>query len=234
MWLGGKCRDCKTPISIRYPLIELTTGLLFLACALYFRTPSEIVKYCSLSFLLLGLIFTDIDHQLLPDAMTLPGTVLGLAFSFLVWVQGIPGWMPKPQSPLHLRFISFFHACVGAAVGAGLIYLVGELYFRLRGREGMGFGDVKLMALIGAFLGMRLALFTIFAASLTGALTGLGAMLMVFLKRRRRYRNSGRAWQSARVLYAGFPIPFGVFLGSMALVAAFFGNFILNWYWNQF
>jgi leader peptidase (prepilin peptidase)/N-methyltransferase len=105
----------------------------------------------------------------------------------------------------------------------------------------MGFGDVKLMAMVGAFLGVTLTIFTIFAGSLVGSLFGLGTMLAVWVKRtRRRVRRQNesisaarrRAWQSARTVYRSYQMPFGVFLGSMAIAALFFGNAVLHWYWG--
>src|SRR5262249_49904287 len=122
--------------------------------------------------------------------------------------------------------------------GALFIYLAGEIYFRVRGIEGMGFGDVKLMAMVGAFLGWKLVLFTIFGASLLGSMVGIAVMLRVYSKRAKRLRArheppgdvSGRAWQSARLVLTGLPIPFGVFLGSMALFAMVWGDRIVNWY----
>jgi leader peptidase (prepilin peptidase) / N-methyltransferase len=109
---------------------------------------------------------------------------------------------------------------------------------RWRGAEGMGFGDVKLMAMVGAFLGMRLTIFTIFAASLTGSLFGLTTVFVVWLKRTQRFMRRladaqaarRRGWRSAQMVYQYYQIPFGVFLGSMAMIALFFGNQFLGWY----
>ena len=127
---------------------------------------------------------------------------------------------------------------LGAAVGASFIYGAGAIYLRWRGTEGMGFGDVKLMAMVGAFLGMKLTVFTIFTASLAGSLFGLTTVLVVWLKRTHRFmkrlanaqRLGAAAWQSAQVVYRNYQMPFGVFLGSMALFAFFFGNRFLRWY----
>jgi leader peptidase (prepilin peptidase)/N-methyltransferase len=112
------------------------------------------------------------------------------------------------------------------------------MYLRWRGIEGMGFGDVKLMAMVGAFLGMKLTIFTIFAASLAGSFFGLSAVLAVWVKRTRRFMKRlanaqaarRRGWQSAQIIYRHYQMPFGVFLGSMAMVAFFFGNQFLSWY----
>jgi leader peptidase (prepilin peptidase)/N-methyltransferase len=127
---------------------------------------------------------------------------------------------------------------LGAAVGASFIYGAGAMYLRWRGTEGMGFGDVKLMAMVGAFLGIKLTIFTIFTASLAGSIFGLAAVLIVWLKRTRRFMGRfatlqaarRRGWQSAQLMYRYYQMPFGVFLGSMALVALFAGNRFLHWY----
>jgi leader peptidase (prepilin peptidase)/N-methyltransferase len=124
-------------------------------------------------------------------------------------------------------------------VGASFIYGAGAIYLRARGIEGMGFGDVKLMGMVGAFLGVKLTVFTLFSASLLGSLAGLSTILLVWIKRtqRRRKRNHEslpaarrRAWKSASVVYRHYEMPFGVFLGTMALVAVFFGNALIRWY----
>jgi len=125
-------------------------------------------------------------------------------------------------------------------VGASFLYGAAAIYLRARGVEGMGFGDVKLMAMIGAFLGTRLTVLTIFAASLAGSIFGVSTVLAVWIKRTRRNATRGastlearrRAWQSARMALRYYEMPFGVFLGSMALLAFFFGNDLLHWYWG--
>ncbi|MGA9386570.1 MAG: A24 family peptidase, partial [Candidatus Sulfotelmatobacter sp.] len=114
----------------------------------------------------------------------------------------------------------------------------GAIYLRWRGAEGMGFGDVKLMAMVGAFLGMKLTIFTIFAGSLVGSMFGLTTVLVVWIKRTHRFTRRlqnlqaarRRGWQSAQMVYRHYQVPFGVFLGSMALLALFVGNQFLSWY----
>jgi leader peptidase (prepilin peptidase)/N-methyltransferase len=242
--LGGRCRHCKEKISPRYLMIELLTGLLFLACYARFGLTLSTLKYCVLAFLLLGLIFTDAETKLLPDKMTLPGLALGLIFSLLVPVndlasQFLPGMLNLPFSgDISARLLSLLDSLLGAALGASFIYGAGAIYLRWRGAEGMGFGDVKLMAMVGAFLGIKLTIFTIFTASLAGSFFGIATVFMVWLKRTRRFLKRltnaqaarRRAWQSAQVVYRNYQMPFGVFLGSMALVAFFFGNRFLQWY----
>ena len=242
--LRGRCRHCKTAISPRYLMIELLTGILFLSFYWYFGLTLSLLKYCTFGFLLLGLIFTDAETKLLPDKLTLPGLALGILFSLLVPVndlvsQLLPGRVALPLSgDLSVRLLSLLDSAIGAAVGAAFIYGAGAIYLRWRGAEGMGFGDVKLMAMVGAFLGMKLTVFTIFTASLAGSLFGLTTVLIVWFKRSHRFAKRlataqqarARAWQSAQVVYRNYQMPFGVFLGSMALVALFFGDRFIRWY----
>ena len=247
LFLRGRCRQCKAPISPRYLLIEVLTALLFLACAWHFGMTLATLKYCTLAFLLLGLIFTDAETKLLPDAMTLTGLGLGILFSLFVPVndlaaQFLPGVVQLPvSSDISSQLLSLADSLLGAVVGASFIYGAGAIYLRARGIEGMGFGDVKLMAMIGAFLGVKLTVFTIFTASIAGSIFGVSTIVLVWIKRTRRFVQRGhlsvrqarrRAWQSAQTVYRHYEMPFGVFLGSMAMVAFFFGQKFLDWYWR--
>jgi leader peptidase (prepilin peptidase)/N-methyltransferase len=242
--LRGRCRHCKVRISPRYLFVELLTAALFFGCYAYAGLTLTTLKYCVFGFLLLGLIFTDAETKLLPDKLTLPGLALGLLFSLLVPVhdlasQFLPGVVNLPFSAdLAGRLLSLLDSLLGAALGASFIYGAGAVYLRWRGAEGMGFGDVKLMAMVGAFLGMKLTIFTIFAASLAGSLFGLTTVLVVWIKRTHRFQRRlpnlqaarRRGWQSAQMVYRNYQMPFGVFLGSMALLALFMGNQFLRWY----
>jgi leader peptidase (prepilin peptidase)/N-methyltransferase len=241
--LGRRCRHCKTGISPRYLLIELLTGFLFLACYWYFGLTLATLKYCTFAFLLLGLIFTDAETKLLPDKLTLPGLALGIVFSLIVPVNDLASQFGRafvnlPNDELVARVLSLSDSLLGAAVGAAFIYGAGAIYLRWRGAEGMGFGDVKLMAMVGAFLGIRLTVFTIFTASIVGSLFGVSTVLVVWLKRTRRFMRHlanaqaarRRAWQSAQMVYRFYQMPFGVFLGSMAMLAFFFGDRCVRWY----
>ncbi|HSZ61734.1 MAG TPA: prepilin peptidase [Terriglobales bacterium] len=290
--LRGKCRACKQPISPRYLAIELATGLLFLACYSHFGLSLATLKCIVLGYLLLGLIFTDAETKLLPDAMTLPGLAVGILFSLVVPVNDlasriIPGMVsPALRSEISWRIWSLSDSLLGAAVGASFLYGAAAIYLRARGVEGMGFGDVKLMAMIGAFLGTKLTVLTIFTASLAGSLFGLTTIFAVWIKRLRRIRAHAahhsapigpdmvspalasqdialpsaasaetaspadpvlaplatpiavrlsprrRAWQSARLALRFYEMPFGVFLGGMALFSFVFGNRLLHWYWR--
>jgi leader peptidase (prepilin peptidase)/N-methyltransferase len=242
--LLGRCRHCKARISSRYLLVEVLTAVLFLVCYAYFGITLAMLKYCVFGFLLLGLIFTDAETKLLPDKLTLPGIALGVLFSLFVPVhdmasQFLPGMVNLPFSAdVAWRSFSLLDSLLGTAVGASFIYGAGAAYLRWRGSEGMGFGDVKLMAMVGAFLGIKLTVFTIFTASLAGSLFGLTTVLVVWIKRTHRFTRRlpnlraarQRGWQSAQMVYRHYQMPFGVFLGSMALLALFLGNQFLSWY----
>jgi leader peptidase (prepilin peptidase)/N-methyltransferase len=259
--LRGKCRSCKSRISPRYAIVELITGLLFVAAFLapqsswfeeHFRTavvksfpvdvaydPTAIsIRLCVLSFLLIGLIFTDAETKLLPDLLTKPGIVAGLAFSLWAAVEGPAGYFL--QSVENWRILSLLNSVAGAVMGSAFILGIALAYEALRGVEGMGRGDVKLMGLIGAFVGVKLTLLVLLLGSLIGSLFGILLILVVWRKRlaRRKARvrgepagkARGRAWKSATLIYRNFQIPFGVFLGIAALFAAFCGQGLIDWY----
>jgi leader peptidase (prepilin peptidase)/N-methyltransferase len=239
--LGGKCRSCKKPIASRYWIIELLTGLLFTACVLRFGVSLTALKFCIFSFLTLGLIFTDADTQLLPDALTIPGIWIGLLFAPFVPITGAAGLIDLFWGiTLDWRVYSSVNAMIAAALGAGFIYAAGELWFRLRGTEGMGFGDVKLMAMVGAFLGPRLTLLTIFLGSLSGSVIGLSLAIAAYRKRAARWKHApaevrkAKAQNATAAIMRRFPVPFGVFLGCGALLSAFFGDTLVNCYLGMF
>jgi len=237
--LRGRCRACHTRITPRYMIVELLLGLLFLACFAEFGLRLETLKWCSFSFLLLGLVFTDAETHLLPDKLTLPGLALGIAWSLLVAVPGPLGfYYDRSASP---ALLSLGDALIGAAVGAGFIYGTAAIYLRLRGAEGMGMGDVKLMAMVGAFLGAALTLFVLITASVLGGFYGAMIVLNIFRKRLSRYRRGpsrsspvARAWRAASLSLRYYEMPFGVLLGSTALFALFAGQRILIWYLGRF
>jgi leader peptidase (prepilin peptidase)/N-methyltransferase len=245
--LRGRCRNCQTSITPRYLVVELLTGAIFLASYWQFGLTFGLLKYCAFGFLLLGLIFTDAETMLLPDRMTLPGLALGLGLSLLVPVNDLVSQLLPGMISLHngshvsWQLVSLLDALMGAAIGSSFIYGVGAIYLRARGVEGMGFGDVKLMAMIGAFLGVRLTIFTLFAASIAGSLFGLWTVLAVWNKRTRRrmkrnresaQESRRRGWVSATIALRHYQMPFGVFLAGMAMLASLFGNDFLRWYWG--
>ena len=212
--LGGRCRKCKARISPMYPLVEFLTGLLFLACYLFFGMSVEFLKWSVFAALLVVLTITDIRERILPDKVNFLGLGLGLGLSLVTLpIDGTALWLSRRMFdfPPPLRALSFADAALGAAAASGLLWLVAEGYFRLRGREGMGLGDVKMMAMAGAFLGVQRALLTILLGSLLGSLIGAAVIAV------------GRKG-------ADFELPFGTFLGAGALLVVFFGSPALAWY----
>jgi leader peptidase (prepilin peptidase)/N-methyltransferase len=212
--LRGKCRNCKTKISAMYPAVELLTGILFLACYLVFGPSVEALKWAVFAALLVVLTITDLRERILPDEVNFFGLGAGLLFSFFtVPLDGTALWIssrwfdfPPPRMAL-----SFADAVLGAVAGSGLLWLVAEGYFRIRGREGMGLGDVKMMAAVGAFLGLKRTMMTVLAGSLLGSVIGI--LLISVSKKGRDYE-----------------LPFGTFLGAGALLVVFFGTSALRWY----
>jgi leader peptidase (prepilin peptidase)/N-methyltransferase len=245
LFLRGRCRACSARISPRYLTIELLTGGLFLLCYSRFGLTLGMLKCAVFGFLLLGLIFTDAETRLLPDKLTLPGLAIGLIFSLFVPVNDmlsilLPGTFAIPMTASSsMRVFSLMDSALGAIIGASFLYGAGAIYFRARGVEGMGFGDVKLMAMVGAFVGTRLTILTIFAASLAGSAFGLWTVLSVWVKRTERRRRAfheeppiarKKAWSSAVVALRRYQMPFGVFLGTMGLMAFLFGQRFLVLY----
>jgi leader peptidase (prepilin peptidase)/N-methyltransferase len=212
--LGGKCRGCKTPISPIYPLVELLTALLIYACYRTFGLTAEGLKWAVFSALMIVLVFTDLRERILPDVVNYTGFALGLLLSlFTVPADGTAGWIAGRvfDFPAPAPVLSFADAVLGAAIGSGLLWLVAEAYFRMRGREGMGMGDVKMMLMAGAFLGIKRTLLTILVGSLLGSILGLAFILI---------RRKG----------SDYELPFGTFLGLAALLTAFYGTPVVNWY----
>ena len=195
-YLKGRCRFCGGAISWRYPAVELTGGLLALALWLRFPGSPLLLAYGPFSAALLALSAIDLEHRLLPDVITLPGILLGLALALV------------------LPHLTFLEAASGAAAGGAFLYVTAWVYERLTGKRGMGGGDVKLMALIGAFLGIRALPWVIFISAALGSLTGLG----LTLKR--------GTWQRGQ--WRVTPIPYGPFLALAALICLFAGGELLG------
>ncbi len=189
--LGARCRTCGECISWMYPLVEVSTAIVFAAIyALYGTTPlglARLVFACSL----IVLFMIDLEHHLLPNVITLPGIVVGFLFSLF----GPPGW---------------FDALIGIVLGGAVPWAIAEAYFRLRGEEGLGMGDMKMLAMVGAFLGWKLMLLTLVLASFGGSVIGLGFLAAGY----------GRT----------YALPFGTFLAAGAVVAAVAGDAMLRWY----
>jgi leader peptidase (prepilin peptidase) / N-methyltransferase len=212
--LGGKCRKCKTKISPMYPVVELLTGLLFLACYEAFGLSADALKWAVFSAIMIVLVFTDLRERLLPDVVNYTGFGLGLLCSlFTKPTDGTANWLANHffDFPPPVPVVSLTDALIGAAAGSGLLWLVSEAYFRFRGREGMGLGDVKMMLMAGAFLGVKRTLLTIFTGSVLGSLLGVAFIL-------------------ARRKDSEYELPFGTFLGMAALLVVFFGTPVVNWY----
>lgn len=190
--LRGRCRQCSAPISPRYPLVEAATGLLFLACLERFGPTPRAAAAAVFCAFLMALAVTDFEQLLLPDALTFPGMAAGLL---------LQPWLPATAT----------EAVVGLLGGAGILFLIAELWLWLRSEEGMGLGDAKLMAMVGAFLGWQGALIALFFGILGGGALGI-AMLA-----------AGRRGGKAR-------LPFGSFLALGALAALFTGNGLLERY----
>lgn len=214
VFLRGKCRGCKTRISPMYPLVELLTAVLFFGCYRAFGLTIDTLKWSVFSAIMTVLVFTDLRERILPDVVNFVGLALGLIFS--LFVRSSDGTarfvayfvFPRLQS---VRAISVLDAILGAIAGGGLLWLVMEAYFRLRHREGMGLGDVKMMVMVGAFLGLKRTMLTIFAGSLLGTLLGIAFIL-------------------ARGKKSDYELPFGTFLGMAAILVVFFGTPFMHWY----
>jgi leader peptidase (prepilin peptidase) / N-methyltransferase len=202
LWLGGKCRTCRGAIDVRYPLVELANALFYLA--IYLRTGP------SLGFLLIAaavsmtitLIYIDLDIQILPDVIDLPGVVIGLVVGALHLGASYPGLLLSS---------SLLESVIGALVGAGILLAIGLAYKLLRKVEGMGLGDVKMMAMLGAILGWEPLFPLLVLASVAGAIVG------IFVA-------------SRSTLGMQVALPFGVFLGLAFLVVLFFGGDLAEWY----
>ena len=190
--LGGRCRTCGASISARYPIVELLTMGVFVAHYFAFGVDILLVPRLLLACALIVLFAIDLEHHLLPNAITLPGIAVGLAFSLLL--------PPGLQSAL-----------LGVLVGGGVLWLIGEAYFRFAGQEGMGGGDVKMLAMIGAFLGWKLVLVTLVFSSVAGSVIGL----LVLATRRGGMK---------------YALPYGTFLALGAIIASLFGERIVGWY----
>jgi leader peptidase (prepilin peptidase)/N-methyltransferase len=238
--LGGKCRNCKTKISAMYPAVELLTGLLFLACYFAFGLTVDALKWAVFSALLVVLTITDMRERILPDAVNFFGLGAGLLFSlFSKPLDGTALWLanrwfafPPPQMAL-----SFLDGALGAVAGSGILWLVRYAYFLWSGREGMGLGDIKMMALIGAFLGIWRTLLTIFIGALVGSLFGLAYIAFLYFvgyKKKVAIRAARRGMGTTnRLRWAvakRFQLPFGTYLGIGGIATVFFGTPAILWY----
>ncbi len=195
IFLRGKCRFCSAPIAVRYPMVEIMSGLIAVGIFLRYGVAVEGIIYFVFVSILLVITFIDIDHQVIPDIITLPGIPLCLFASFA------------------LPSLKFIDSILGLLFGGGSLLAVAWLYALIAKKEGMGGGDIKLLAMIGAILGWKGVLFTVFISSATGSIVGIIVML-------RMKKNMKLA------------IPFGPFLSIGAMAYIFFGPELIEWYFR--
>lgn len=195
LFLRGRCRRCGVKISLRYPLVEVTAGLFALALFHGYGWSWEALYFFTFVAALLVITFIDIDHRIIPDVITYPGIVVGFACSF--WAG----------------HVTWKASLLGILLGGGLLFLVASGYYYLTKKEGMGGGDVKLLAMIGAVLGWQATIFTLFVGSAVGTVFGI----VVALQTREGRKTA---------------VPFGPFLSVGALLFLFFGRQIMDWYFG--
>jgi leader peptidase (prepilin peptidase)/N-methyltransferase len=195
--LRGKCRYCRTPISLRYPFVEILTPLIFLLLYSQYSFSTHFFASCLFATAMILLAFIDFNHQILPDEITLPGLLLALGYALF-----------RPD--LTLR-----QSLIGAVCGAGFLLFIYGAYYLIRKKEGLGLGDVTMMLLIGAYLGLGGTILTLIAASFAGA--AIGIIIILFKKKDMQ-----------------FALPFGTFLAPAAFFSLVWGERILNWYLSLF
>lgn len=223
--LLGRCRHCKARIPWRYPLLEVATGVAFAVCVAEFGVTALAAKYAIFGAIMLTLIATDFETQLLPNEFTLGGLAIGIVFSaFVLFVPDFrtgTGWARAVIGPLLDSvtgiteapvLFSVSESVLSAAVAGGMFWFVGWLYEKVRHREGLGLGDVKMLAMIAAFLSLPAALFTLMLASLFGAIGGLAIAF------------------ATRKQISTYEVPFGVYLGVSAIGIAVYGRYLMAWY----
>ncbi|HKO62804.1 MAG TPA: prepilin peptidase [Pyrinomonadaceae bacterium] len=221
--LRGRCRSCKTRISARYPAVELLTGLLWAAVAMHdglsWALPFDLIFVTAI----LALIFIDAEHMILPNAITYPGIVFALIARIALPLildqphfDDVPMLLDGPFSGWPWWAASLGGAVIGGLAGGGSLWLMGWLWEKLRGVEAMGLGDVKMMFMVGGYLGWRLTILNIFVGVLSGSLIGIILM-------------AGKGDRNMQML-----LPFGVFLGIGAIASLLFGSHIVEWYAGQF
>ena len=236
LWLRGKCRACRLPISPMYPLIELATGLLFVAAFLEFGITQATVKWLFFTCLLEILTVTDLRVRLLPDVVNWPGFAAGLLFSaFVPPGHGFAGLLIGRL--LHEQLSGFaagiLDGVLGAAFGSFLLWGLAAGYKAVRGHEGMGMGDVKMIAMIGAFLGLRGTFLTLLVGSLLGSFIGVGLVLALYVAgwrggvaKRASRRGLGTERQLQWAIARQYQLPLGTFLGIGALAIVYGGPVI--------
>jgi leader peptidase (prepilin peptidase)/N-methyltransferase len=231
LWLKGKCRTCGKPISPMYPLIELSTGLLFVAAYVDFGITQATVKWIFFTCLLIVLTITDLRVRMLPDVINWPGFAAGLLFSaFVPPNDGFARFFGYRlfQAQLPSAAAGLVDGLLGAAFGSLLLLGLAKAYKAARGRDGMGMGDVKMMAMVGAFLGLRGTFLTLLAGSLFGSAIGLSVVVALYLggwqselAKRASRRGLGTERGMRWTIASQYQLPLGTFLGIGALVVVY-------------
>ena len=221
--LRAKCRHCKERISFRYPAVELLTAALFIGVAWHDGLSAALPFDLVFASALLALVFIDAEHMILPNVITYPGIVFAVVARVAIpFLTGTPHFDDVPSlaqgalADMPIWVTSLAGALIGALLGGGSLWLMGWTWEKLRGIEAMGLGDVKMMFMVGAYLGWRLTILTIFIGVLSGSVIG------ILLMARQGQRNMQML------------LPFGVFLGLGAIAALLFGSPLVEWYAGQF
>ena len=214
--LRGRCRACQARISLRYPIVELLNGVLYAFLLWRFGAEPVVAKMAIFGSMMLILIFTDLTEFILPDEITVGGLVLGLALSpfFHLGIGPVRFFLTISEKQWAPWPLSLAESALAALVIGLFLFLLAEVYYRLRHREGLGFGDVKMMAMVGAFWGLGDTILTLIMGSVVGAVVGL--MIVIF---------AGKKWDHE--------LPFGSYLGAAALIVMLWGNDMRNWYWQS-
>ncbi len=221
--LRGRCRSCGARISPRYPAVEALTAALFAAVTWHDGLSFALAFDLAFTAALIALVFIDAEHMILPNAITYPGILFALVTRLVVpYLAGPTHFEDLPQlismlpARLPLGAVSLIGALIGALAGGGSLWLMGFLWEKLRGVEAMGFGDVKMMLMVGAYLGWRLTILTILLAAFTGSLAGIAVMLQ-------------RGQRNMQMM-----LPFGIFLGIGSIASLLIGTRLIEWYASQF
>src|SRR5256884_766551 len=214
--LRGRCRSCRASISPRYPSVEAITAALFAAVTRHDGLSFALAFDLAFTASLIALVFIDAEHMILPNAITYPGMLFALATRLAVpylagpsHFEDLPHLISILPARLPLGAVSLIGALIGALAGGGSLWLMGFLWEKLRGIEAMGFGDVKMMLMCGAYLGWRLTILTILLGAVTGSIAGVAVM----------YRRGGRNLQMM--------LPFGIFLGIGSIISLLAGSQIV-------
>jgi leader peptidase (prepilin peptidase)/N-methyltransferase len=212
--LRGRCRHCGARIPARYLIVEILTAILFFAVVNALGLTPAAFRLCLLMALLIGLSFADLEERILPDEFTLGGTVAGLVFAWFVPVDDVIAHVVLSGFGIEAgaRWMSVAESALGAVLPAGFLWLGGYVFEKVRHKEGLGLGDVKMMAMIGAFLGLRATLLTLIVGSVAGSVIGLIFILTT-------KKDAGT-----------YELPFGTFLGFGGIFVALAGHQIIRWY----